>query len=144
MVTPPRPPDFVLDVRVSLAWIVSTQGTPYTSGVLQRMPTAVAATPASWPLELAQAVLLAERRGSLTPVQSAQKLATVAGFNIRIDDRPHAGLWPDVMAVARSRRMPVFDAAYLELAVRLKLPLATINATLTRAAAAAGVPVFTS
>jgi predicted nucleic acid-binding protein len=67
----------------------------------------------------------------------------MASFNVRIDDRHPALLWPDVMAGSRSRRLSTFDAAYLELALRLGLPLATIDAKLTRAAAAAGVPIFT-
>jgi predicted nucleic acid-binding protein len=67
----------------------------------------------------------------------------MASFNIQIDGRPLASLWPAVMTASRSRRLSAFDAAYLELALRLALPLATIDATLSRAAATAGVPIYT-
>jgi hypothetical protein len=135
-------PDIVLDVGVPLAWVVSTQGTAYTSGVWHRMPKAVAVVPGSWPLELAQAVRFAERRGSLTPAQSANKLTGMAGFNIRIDGQPFANHWPAEMGISRSHRLSSFDATSLDLADRFHLPLDTIDSSLTRAAAAVGVPLF--
>jgi predicted nucleic acid-binding protein len=136
-------PLFVLDVSVPLTWLVTQRGTAYTFGVLGRMALSTVVVPGSWPLAMAGAVLEAERRGLKSEVEVNQFLAGFANFRLLVDGQPPTHGWADVLPTARRYRASVPDAVYLELAARLALPLATTDARLTRAAAAAGVPIFT-
>ena len=115
---------------------------PYASAILDLMPTLRAHVPALWPLEVANVLLVGERRGRITPSDSARFLAVLAAFPIAVDDETTSRAWGDTLAVARSRGLSVYDAAYLELAMRRSLPLATLDAKLRAAAEAVGVGLF--
>ena len=109
---------------------------------------AIGAAHARWigPLLKAHRTALANIRAAYPEKSEAevnQFLAGFANFRVLVDGQPPAHSWADVLPTARRCRVSVPHAEYLELAARLALPLATINATLTRAAAAAGVPIFT-
>jgi predicted nucleic acid-binding protein len=136
-------PGFVLDVDIPAVWLFSQRGNRYTSEMLSRVNVAGAIVPGCWPVQLADALRAGERRGLKSAAQVDRFLADLPHFLIRIDDETSTRAWFDVLGLARVHRVSVFDAAYLELARRLGLPLATIDATLRRAAAAAGVPLFT-
>ena len=83
--------------------------------------------------------------GSQLPCQGHDTLLRrdLTRFRIRVDPSTPAYAWADTLTLARAHSVPVDDAAYLELALRRKLPLATTDATLTAAATAAGVPILT-
>lgn len=136
-------PQFVLDVSVPLTWLVTQRGTAYTIGVLGRMALSTVVVPGLWPLTMAGAVLDAERRGLKTEAEVNRFLAGFAHFRVLVDGQHPVHAWNDVLSLARARHVTVPNATYLELALRLTLPLATIDRALTRAAAAAGVPLFT-
>jgi predicted nucleic acid-binding protein len=97
----------------------------------------------NWPLELLDELLTAVNRGETTHQRVDVILANLSLYRIYLDpEAPHRA-WPEVLALARTHNISVRDAAYLELALRLNLPLATTDATLLRVAVAAGVPIFT-
>jgi predicted nucleic acid-binding protein len=76
-------------------------------------------------------------------VQVDAYFVTMSYFNIAIDGETSAHAWGDTLAQSRTHTITVYNAAYLELARRLALPLASIDTTLLRAAGAVGVPIFT-
>jgi predicted nucleic acid-binding protein len=133
---------FVLDGSVTLAWYFKDEADPYADAVAASIPGAQPAVPAIWPLEVANAVLVGERRKRSTEAQAARWLAYLGSLPIAVDDQTTARAWTDVLRLGRAHALSAYDAAYLELALRRGLPLATLDGPLKAAAAAAGVAVY--
>jgi predicted nucleic acid-binding protein len=110
---------------------------------MTRIKTHGSIVPGCWPAQLAEAARLGERRRLRPSAEIDRFLAQLCYFSIRIDDETNARAWGDTLSLSRTHNIIIFDAAYLELALRLALPLASIDTTLRRAANAAGVPIFT-
>src|SRR3954447_18981818 len=134
--------EFVLDGSVSLAWYFKDELNNYAEAVRERLDRTRAVVPALWPLEIANAVLMGERRKRSTEAQAATWLGILSAFPVVIDDETNGRAWSDTLNLARAQDLSAYDAAYLELAMRRGLPLATLDARLKAAAAAVGVPAF--
>jgi predicted nucleic acid-binding protein len=106
------------------------------------MPHLLAHVPSLWPLEVANALLVGERRKRITPADAARFLAILGAFPITVDDETVSHAWTDTLHLARAHNLSSYDAAYLELAIRLGLPLAALDGKLKTAAQAVGVPLF--
>jgi predicted nucleic acid-binding protein len=130
----------VLDASVTLAWCFPDESTPYTEGVLDLLATgAEAATPAIWPFEVANALLVAERHKRITTAQVASMLQRIASLPITVDPIRVDRAFGQILAAAREQKLTEYDAAYLELAMREGLPLATLDDQLRQGARSAGV-----
>jgi predicted nucleic acid-binding protein len=134
--------EFVLDGSLALAWYFKDEADPYADAVAARFPATRATVPAIWPLEIANAVLMGERRQRSTEAQAAKLLGYLARLPIFVDDLTSERAWGEVLGLARAHRLSAYDGAYLELALRRALPLATLDEKLKAAALAAGVPTF--
>lgn len=134
--------DFVLDSSVALAWYFQDEADAYADAVAARFRAARALVPLIWPLEVANAVLMGERRQRSTEAQAARWLGYLASLPIAVDDLTNDQAWSEVLRLGRAHRLSAYDAAYLELALRRNLPLATLDEGLQAAAGAAGVSVF--
>ena len=132
---------FVLDCGVALAWCFEDLGDPWTEGLLDRLHGETAIVPTVWCLEVAEALLAAERLGRLRPADSARFLRLLHTLPIAVDRETPARAHGETMARARVHHLSAPAAAYLELAMREGLPLATRDEDLLRAAADAGVPL---
>ncbi len=132
---------FVLDSSMTMAWCFADEATPFTDGLLARLRGGDAAAPAIWPLEVANVVLIAERRQRITQAQAEAFTRLLHSLAIMIDPIIAGSVWGAVMALARRYQLSSYDAAYLELALRLGLPLASLDQRLRGAATAAGVPL---
>jgi predicted nucleic acid-binding protein len=97
--------------------------------------------PAHWWIETANGVLVAERRGRLTQMESVTALVDAHELEPATDLESGARTTRDVLALARLHSLTAYDAAYLELAMRKKAKLETLDAALRRAALKAGVSV---
>ncbi len=133
---------FVLDNSVALTWCFEDERTPATTALLERLSETGAFAPMLWPLEALNGLLVAERRGRL----DAAKRRVLAGFlrdlPVTIDDRAATEAWTAIARLAERFSLSSYDAAYLELAQRQRLPLATLDRDLTAAAAGLGLPVL--
>ena len=138
----PGTTEFVLDGSVALAWYFKGEADPYADAVAVGFPAARAAVPQIWHLEVANAVLMGERRQRNTEAQAARWLSYLKLLPIAVDDETNARAWSEVLSLARTHHLSAYDAAYLELALRRGLPLATLDAKLKAAAATLGVPAF--
>src|SRR5439155_24183002 len=98
--------------------------------------------PSLCPLEVANALLMGERRKRSTEADTMKWLTFLAALPIAIDDETVARCWPDALPAARLHNLSVYDAAYLELALRRGLPLASTDDKLNAAAKAAGVGAY--
>ncbi len=133
---------FVVDASVTMAWFLAGEATPYSEGVLDRLEKTGAIAPIVWPLEVANAFLIGERRGRLTAAQTARFVHDLKLLPITVDDGAVAGAWGPILALGRAHNLTAYDAAYLELATRLGVSLATQDARLRAAAGDVGVPLI--
>ena len=127
---------FVLDASVAIAWCFEDESTPAASALLDRLRTAPGHVPALWALEMGNILLGAEKRKRITRARTVEFLEILGELDIRVDPDLPGRAFRDVLPLARERRLTTYDAAYLELAMRLGLPLATKGAALARAATA--------
>lgn len=133
----------VIDASVTLAWCFEEEKTPFTKGILDRMAEgAEAAVPAIWPLEIANALLTAERHKRLAPSQSSVFLDQLEHFNISVESLTLSRAFTRILDEARQWHLSSYDASYLELALRQGLPLATLDQNLKKAAKSLGVSTF--
>ena len=132
---------FVLDASVAVAWVAGTPVDPYAATVQTHVTCGWRAViPPLWQLEVANGLLMIERRGTLTAADADRGLLDLEAFlasRAEVDQTPVA--MRQVANLARAFQLTVYDAAYLELAERESLPLATLDKGLRAAAAKAGV-----
>jgi len=129
----------VLDCSVAVAWCFEDEASPETDAILERVRDGGALVPALWHLELGNVLVQAERRQRLSAAATTTRLELIAALPICTDDETPARALRDVLALARASGLTTYDAAYLELAMRMGLPLASRDRALVQAAARAGV-----
>lgn len=130
---------FVVDASITTAWIIPDERSPQAITVRERLETENAHVPAIWPTEVGNALLIAERRGRLSAEEARIALSDLDNPAFVIDPPNPARTWIETTRLAREHRLTVYDASYLELAIRLALPLATFDKALGSAAISAGV-----
>ena len=130
---------FVVDCSVFLAWCLADEDDPAADAVMRRLTDEGAVAPQIWWYELRNALLVNERRGRITAQQVADTLSDSTKLGIEIDAEHDEAA---IMAFARQHRLTVYDSAYLEVASRHGLPLATLDRRLSEAAAAIGIPLL--
>jgi predicted nucleic acid-binding protein len=133
---------FVLDVSVTLCWCFEDQASRYTEAMFERMAVGdEACVPFVWPLEVANALLRAERKGALRVAQLNGFLEELSAWPIQVDTVGVGRAFHQILAVARHQNLSAYDASYLELAIREGLSLATTDEELRIAAQAAGIRI---
>ncbi len=138
-----KPREFVLDGSVTVSWAFEDESDAYADSVGDALPDAKAFVPSLWHLEVGNALLVGERRARIAEAQVTQFLTLLQSQPITVDEETAARVWTETLHLARTHRLSVYDASYLELAIRRDLPLATLDDELRAAAAALGVPLFT-
>jgi predicted nucleic acid-binding protein len=135
---------FVLDASVALAWFVDHPVAPYANHVKQLLLSGSrAVVPALWQLEITNGLLVAERRGTMTSLDTSQALHNLEIMLAQvIESSQEAVSLRRVLALGREFRLTAYDAAYLDTARGLQLPLATLDNRLAHAAADAGVELL--
>lgn len=133
---------FVLDASVALSWCFDDEGEDYASRVLDALGESEAVAASLWPLEMANGLAVAERRGRLDATDARRFMELVLALPIAVDPTSRAATLTASYDLARCRNLSAYDAAYLELALRHGIPLATRDARLREAAVAEGVELF--
>jgi predicted nucleic acid-binding protein len=134
---------FVLDASVAVAWCFDDETSTYTEGVLDLLTETTAIVPVIWPFEIANALFVGERRQRSTTAQTWAALQHLLDLPINVDDATFSSAWGPVLSISRRYDLAVYDAAYLELARRRGLPLATIDGRQRDPAAELGIPLVT-
>ena len=137
MSTPAGGRAFVVDASVSAAWFLPDEATPATEAMLHATATHDVWVPALWLLEVGNLLLTAQRRKRITADKRRELAAAAAALRIKVDREAVAITALD--DIAASHGLTAYDAAYLELALRRRLPLATLDDALIVAMAKAGV-----
>ena len=133
---------FVLDSSVALAWVLPDESGTAADSLMERLLDDVAVVPSIWQLEVANVLLVAQRRGRLTRKQAAEALSRLRDLPIEPDAAAADSTLPDVMSLAERLDLTAYDAAYLELSKRLDAPLATLDQRLRVAAGRIKVAVL--
>ena len=131
----------VLDNSVVLSWCLADESSPIAERAMQRAIDGGAVVPGIWWYELRNALIVNERRGRLDSADTRSTLADLRDLRITID-RSHDDA--ALLELSRQHDLSIYDAAYLEVAVRRVLPLASLDRRLCEAASACEIPLFES
>ena len=134
---------FVADASVAIAWVHPAQATAETDAMLDAIGDgSTLEVPSLWPLEVCNALLVLVRRRKLLEAERQAALGWVRGLRVRIDHEGAALALTRLSELAAAHQLSVYDAVYLELAQRRKLPLGCKDGPLRKAANAAGVTLW--
>lgn len=132
----------VIDASTALGFLVADERAPRAMAALDALERGVPTlVPLHWPLEVANGLLAAERRRRLSPADAAEALDVVLSLPIDIDAATARHVSGATASLARQYSLTVYDAAYLELAMRTGAALASDDEALAKAAKKAGVAV---
>ena len=133
---------FVMDCSVTMAWVFPDEADERTDALREMLLTDLAIVPGLWSVEVGNVLLVATRRGRIHARDWNRIQRALAALPIEIDPETPERIWQSVLPLALEHKLSAFDAVYLELAARHKLPLATLDKQLRAAARAAKVEVL--
>jgi predicted nucleic acid-binding protein len=134
---------FVLDSSLALAWCFEDERSDETYHVLEAFANgAVAVVPHLWAWEVNNTLILSERTKRLTPAQRIERISLLQRLLTEIDEAAHKETWSTAAMLAREHKLSLYDATYLEMSIRLNLPLGTLDAALRAAAKKVGVALL--
>ncbi len=132
----------VLDASATFAWLLPAETTEAIREVFSMVETDGAVVPALWRLEVTNSLTMAARRKRIESAFRDMALVELAAYDIRVDQETDQHAWFETMMLADRFALTMYDAAYLELAQRRSLPLATLDRDLANAAKASGVAIL--
>ena len=124
---------------MTLAWVYEDETTPAVLAAFDLLGRHGAWVPSLWRIEVANSLQTAVRRGRINETFRNKALADLELLPVKIDPETDRQAWGATLQLAASHRLTVYDASYLELAIRRQLPLATLDRELREAATARGV-----
>lgn len=124
----------VLDASVALAWCFEDESSAYSEAVLDALESAEVFVPALWAMEIANTLMLAARRKRIDAKELERRIAFFDQLPIAVDYVAPQAVFGSLRALAAEHGLTIYDAAYLELALRLDVPLATLDSKLRAAA----------
>ncbi len=136
--------DFVLDCSITMTWCFEDESNEYTDAILENLKTSTAIVPTIWPLEVANVLLLSKKNKRITEVQAASFIDALSALPIIVDPSTSAKAMHSIFVLANQQDLTIYDAAYLELAVREKIPLLTLDKGLMKAAKRLHIPLKTN
>lgn len=137
--------NFVLDASVALLWLApetNPTGIAYAAATLTALKQSHAVVPSLLALEVANVVAKLESRGAVTDAESQRYSALLSRLHLTIDQATAEHALGATLNLARRYKLSAYDAAYLELALRTGLPLATLDTDLAKATTIAGGSIF--
>ncbi len=134
---------WAVDSSAALTWCFEDESTPKTDALLAKLRAGdEASVPAHWPVEMANSLLVAIRRGRISQEKAARFFQDLLALPIRVEPESGENAFGRVFALAAHHRLTAYDAAYLDLAIREGFALATLDEDLRRAARSAGVSLI--
>ena len=134
-------PGFVLDASVALALVMPDEKRPMPATIFL-LETEGAIAPLTWRLEIGNVLLKAQTRGRITAYFRIGAIEELMTLPVTFDGRTNERAWGEILNMAARLRLTTYDAAYLELAVREHLPIASLDERLRGAARRSEVPVL--
>lgn len=130
---------FVLDASIALAWCFTDEASAHTWRLLERLEIETAYVPSLWPLEMSNILVLAERRKRISYAHVILSLELIGNLPIQVDEETSYRAFREISQLAYKEKLTSYDASYLELALRLGIPLATKDKALAKIAKKLGV-----
>jgi predicted nucleic acid-binding protein len=134
----------VLDASMTIAWLFDDERTEAAHAVMRRVVAEGAIVPSLWRLEVANVLRNAVRRGRCNEAYVDRSLVRLARLAIKRDQETDDHAWGSTRTLARKEDLSLYDAAYLELAIRRRMSLASCDKALLAAAARRKVEVLTA
>ena len=132
----------VIDASVALAWCFPDEASDYADSVLLALENETAIIPAIWAVEVANALLVGERRKRIRQPEIRRFVDLLKNLSVVEDRQPFADTVSNVLPLAREHNLSAYDAAYLDVAVRHEIPLASLDHALRKACTTAGIRIF--
>ena len=129
----------VIDSSVTLAWLFEDEKTARGDALMHEVAAEGAVVPSLWRLEIANALQMAVRRKRISARYRDESLASLRAFPIVVDSETDRHAWETTLTLAERCNLTLYDAAYIELAQRLRLPLATLDREVRSACRTAGI-----
>ena len=131
-------PSLIIDCSITMAWCFADEATVETARVQDRLIAEAAVVPSHWFLEVVNVLAMAEQRKRITAADATSFLHLLAALDIQTDHETSARAFDHLPPLCRSHGLTSYDAAYLDLAVRRRLPLASLDDDLRQAAVRSG------
>ncbi len=135
---------FVVDNSVVMSWCFKDETNRYADSILDLLVESIALVPAIWHFEVVNVLLVAERRKRISKADSTRFLSLLSRLPIVAETEHPKTLMKDLLGLGRSSKLSSYDAAYIDLAMKQGVPLATSDRRLRRAAKAVDVRLLTS
>ena len=132
---------FVVDNSVVMSWCFKDEQDRYADAILDRLEESTAVVPSIWPLEVVNVLLVAERKNRLSEADSTRFVTLLIQLPIMVEQDQPERMMRDILTVARAHNISSYDASYLDLAMRMDIPIATLDNNLRSAAHRAHVPI---
>lgn len=134
--------DFVLDCSITMAWCFEDEENEYSESVLERLRSSRAIVPSIWPLEVFNVLLIAKKKRRISALQTSNFIDALSQLPIIVDLSTSTKTMHSIFVLAEEANLTIYDAAYLELAIREKIPLFTLDKSLLKSAEKYNVPKF--
>lgn len=135
-------PTLIIDCSITMAWCFADEATKETARIQDRLVSEAALVPVHWPLEVANVLVMAERRKRISTADATQFVSLLGDLDIQVDEEVPVRAFDHVLPLSRGHALTSYDAAYIELAIRRRLPLASLDDDLRRVAIRLGVQVL--
>jgi predicted nucleic acid-binding protein len=135
-------PTLIIDCSITMAWCFADEATVETARVQDRLVVEAAFVPSHWSLEVVNVLVMAERRKRIITADATSFLQLLSTLDIQADHETSARAFDHLPPPCRGHGLSSYDAAYLELALRKRLPLASLDDDLRQAAIGLGIPVL--
>jgi predicted nucleic acid-binding protein len=135
-------PTLIVDCSMAMAWCFADESTPETVRIQDRLAAEAALVPGHWFLEVANVLTMAEKRKRISSDDSQQFVQLLSLLDIQVDDETFRRAFEHILPLCRSHGLTSYDAAYLDLALRRKIPLASLDDALRQAATSLGLEVL--
>jgi predicted nucleic acid-binding protein len=132
----------VIDASVALAWCFPDEASGYADGVLLALENVTIIVPAIWPVEIANALVVGERRKRIRQPEVRRFVELLKGLEIVEDAQPVSDTLGNVFPIAQKYSLSAYDAAYLDVAIRHDISLATLDESLQKAARSADIEIL--
>lgn len=132
-------PTLILDCSITMAWCFADEATPEAARIQDRMVAEAALVPGHWALEVVNVLAMAEKKRRISPADSTRFVQLLAMLDIQQDEVAGTRAFDHILPHCRNHGLTSYDGAYLDLALRRRLPLATLDDDLRKAATRLGV-----
>lgn len=129
-----NPYDFVIDCSVTMAWCFEDESNDYADNILEKLKNGKAVVPSIWSLEVANVLLLSKKHKRISEIESSSFIDLLSEMPIIVEQSAAIRAMHSVFVLAGQLDLTIYDASYLELAIREKIPLLTLDKQLIKAA----------